>query len=91
MWVGRRKKDELLTLLQGGRRKNSRSLKNLGDSFIMLKSKTLWAGVAGVVSALSGYLTGELELGAALNVGITAILAIFVRHGVSKVEKKVEG
>ena len=51
----------------------------------MLKSKTLWAGVTGLIGAISGYLTGELELGAALNVGITAVLAIFVRHGVSKV------
>ena len=57
----------------------------------MLKSKTLWAGVTGLVGAIGGYLTGELEFGAALNVGITAVLAIFIRHGVSKVEKKVEG
>ena len=57
----------------------------------MLKSKTLWAGVTGLIGAISGYLTGELELGAALNLGFTAVLAIFVRNGVSKVAKKVEG
>jgi len=55
----------------------------------MLKSKTFWTGVTGVIGALAGFLTGELELGAAINVGITSLLAIFVRHGVSKVEKKV--
>ena len=55
----------------------------------MIKSKTFWAGVTGLVGAISGYLTGELEIGAAMNVGITSVLAIFVRHGVSKVEKKL--
>lgn len=55
----------------------------------MIKSKTFWAGVTGLIGAISGYLTGELEVGAAMNVGITSILAIFVRHGVSKVDKKL--
>tara|TARA_Y100001973_G_C5148030_1_gene306516 strand:- start:66 stop:245 length:180 start_codon:yes stop_codon:yes gene_type:complete len=57
----------------------------------MIKSKTFWAGVTGLIGAVSGYLTGELELGAAINVGITSALAIFVRHGVKKVEKKLDG
>ena len=56
----------------------------------MIKSKTFWAGITGLIGAVSGYLTGELEIGAAMNVGITSVLAIFVRHGVSKVEKKVK-
>ena len=55
----------------------------------MIKSKTFWAGVTGLIGAISGYLTGELEVGAAMNVGITSILAIYVRHGVSKVDKKL--
>ena len=50
----------------------------------MIKSKTFWAGVTGLIGAISGYLTGDLEVGAAMNVGITSILSIFVRHGVSK-------
>jgi hypothetical protein len=48
----------------------------------MLKSKTLWTGITGVIGALAGYMTGELEIGAAINIGITSLLAIFVRHGV---------
>mgnify|MGYP003640805907 FL=1 len=48
----------------------------------MLKSKTLWGGVTGIIGALAGYMTGEMELGAAINIAITSILAIFVRHGV---------
>jgi len=55
----------------------------------MIKSKTFWTGIAGIVGAVGGYMTGELEMGAALNVAITSALAIFVRHGVSKVEKRV--
>ena len=57
----------------------------------MIKSKTFWAGVTGLVGAVSGYLTGELELGAAINVAITSALAIFVRHGGKKGEKKLDG
>ena len=29
----------------------------------MLKSKTLWTGITGVIGALAGYMTGELEIG----------------------------
>ena len=50
----------------------------------MLKSKTFWTGITGVIGAIAGYLTGDLEMGAAINVGITSLLAIFVRHGVHK-------
>lgn len=52
----------------------------------MIKSKTLWGGITGLVGALAGYMTGEVELGAAINIAITSILAIFVRHGVKKAE-----
>jgi hypothetical protein len=57
----------------------------------MFKSKTFWTGITGLIGALGGYFSGELEMGAAINVGITSLLAIFVRHGVSKVEKSVSG
>jgi phage shock protein PspC (stress-responsive transcriptional regulator) len=52
----------------------------------MLKSKTLWAGVSGVLAGIAGYFTGELEVGAALQLVVTSVLAIFLRHGISKVE-----
>lgn len=54
----------------------------------MLKSKTLWTGITGVIGALAGYMTGELEIGAAINVGITSLLAIFVRHGIKTEAEK---
>jgi hypothetical protein len=52
----------------------------------MLRSKTVWAGVSGICAALAGYFTGELEVGAALQLVVTSVLAIFLRHGISKVE-----
>jgi len=47
----------------------------------MLKSKTVWTAVTAVVGAASGYFTGELELAAALQLIVTSVLAVFVRHG----------
>jgi|GEM_PF-3594235 len=54
----------------------------------MLKSKTLWSGVTGIIGSLAGYMTGELEMGAAINIAITSLLAIFVRHGVKTEAEK---
>ena len=54
----------------------------------MLKSKTLWSGVTGLIGSLAGYMTGELEMGAAINIAITSLLAIFVRHGVKTEAEK---
>ena len=56
----------------------------------MLKSKTVWAAVTAVVGAIGGYFTGELELGAMIQLVVTSTLAVFLRHGVAKVEDKVE-
>tara|TARA_R100001198_G_C5170307_1_gene171448 strand:- start:367 stop:537 length:171 start_codon:yes stop_codon:yes gene_type:complete len=55
----------------------------------MIKSKSFWGGITGLVGAVAGYMTGEIELGNAISIATTSILAIFVRHGISKVEKKV--
>tara|TARA_B100001540_G_C15779443_1_gene630256 strand:+ start:1273 stop:1449 length:177 start_codon:yes stop_codon:yes gene_type:complete len=57
----------------------------------MLKSKTLWGGITGIIGALAGFMTGEVEMGAAINIAITSLLAIFVRHGVKKTENAVNG
>jgi hypothetical protein len=53
----------------------------------MLKSKTTWTAILGALGGLAGYFTGELEIGAAMNVVITSLLALFLRHGISKVGK----
>jgi len=57
----------------------------------MLKSKTFWTAITGAIAGVSGYFTGDLELGAAANVVITSLLALFLRHGVSKSEKAARG
>ena len=57
----------------------------------MLKSKTVWAVVTAVVGAASGYFTGELEMAAALQLIVTSVLAVFVRHGVKKSEDAAKG
>jgi len=53
----------------------------------MLKSKTTWTAILGALGGLAGYFTGELEMGAAMNVVVTSLLALFLRHGISKVGK----
>ena len=53
----------------------------------MLKSKTTWTAITGALCGIAGYFTGDLELGAALNVVVTSLLALFLRHGISKVGK----
>ncbi len=50
----------------------------------MLKSKTFWTGLVGVVGAAGGALTGEMELQPAIQLGITSLLGIFIRHGIAK-------
>ena len=52
----------------------------------MLKSKTVWAAAAAVVGAVGGYFTGEVDLGAMLQIVVTSVLAAFLRHGVKKAE-----
>jgi hypothetical protein len=52
----------------------------------MLKSKTTWTAITGSIAGIAGYFTGELELGAAANVVITSLLALFLRHGIKKAE-----
>ena len=53
----------------------------------MLKSKTTWSAINGLIAAMSGYFTGSLEIGAALNLGFTSVIGLFIRH---KLEKDTE-
>ena len=50
----------------------------------MLKSKTVWAGILGALGAISAWATGEATLAEMLQVVVTSVLAIFLRHGISK-------
>lgn len=52
----------------------------------MLKSKTVWTGIVAIVGAIGGFFTGDLELGAMLQLVVSSGLAIFLRHGIKKAE-----
>lgn len=50
----------------------------------LLKSKTFWTAIAALVAAIGGYLTGEIDITTAVQSGVAALLAIFLRHGIAK-------
>ena len=52
----------------------------------MWKSKTVYAGLAAVITALGSFMASEISMAEMLQVSVTAILAIFLRHGVKKSE-----
>jgi len=52
----------------------------------MHKTKTFWASITAAIGALAGYYTGDLTVAEALQLVVTALLAVFLRHGVSKSE-----
>jgi hypothetical protein len=56
----------------------------------MLKSKTVWAGILGALGAISAWATGEATLAEMLQVVVTSVLAIFLRHGISKTQETAE-
>ena len=56
----------------------------------MWKSKTVWAGILGALGGLSAWATGEATLAEMLQVVVTSVLAIFLRHGISKTQDTAE-
>jgi hypothetical protein len=50
----------------------------------LLKSKTVWTGIIMVVTAIGGMATGELSMADGLQTVATALIAIFLRDGISK-------
>ena len=38
--------------------------------------------VGGILAAVGAYLSGEMEMGATINVVVTSLLAVFLRKGV---------
>lgn len=48
----------------------------------LLKSKTVWAGVAGVVTAASAYFTGQVGLYPAIMSALGSLAAIFIKDAV---------
>jgi hypothetical protein len=56
----------------------------------MWKSKTVYAALAACITALGGFMAQELTMPEMAQVCITSILAIFLRHGVSKSQVAAE-
>ena len=48
------------------------------------KQKTTWTAVAALVTAVGGYISGDIGLAALIAAAFGAIGAIFMRQGISK-------
>lgn len=45
--------------------------------------KTYIVGAVALITAVAGYMTGDLTLAEALQAGFTAVMAATIRHGIS--------
>lgn len=50
----------------------------------LLKTKTFWTAVAGVVSTIGAYYTGDVDKVTALQTVFGGLLAVFLRQGMLK-------
>jgi len=50
----------------------------------LIKTKTFWGGIAGLVAAAGAYFTGDIDVGQAIQMVVTSLLAIFLRDGIKK-------
>jgi hypothetical protein len=52
----------------------------------MWKSKTVYVGLAAVITAIGSFMAAEISVAEMLQISVTAVLAIFLRHGIKKSE-----
>lgn len=50
----------------------------------LFRTKTFWTGLAGVIAGLGAFISGEASGAEALQVALTGLVAIFLRHGLSR-------
>lgn len=50
----------------------------------LVKTKTFWAGMAGLVAAVGGAVTGDVSTAQAVQTGIVSLMGIFLRDGMLK-------
>ncbi len=55
-----------------------------GKHMDLIRTKTFWTGMAGLLTALGAYLSGEANLWQAAQMGLTGLMAIFLRHGMAR-------
>ena len=48
----------------------------------LFRTKTFWTGVAALISAAAGFFTGQTDLAQSLQMALTGLTAIFLRHGI---------
>ena len=53
----------------------------------MHKTKTFWASITGITTAVGAYYTGDIDLASTMQIVVTSVLALFLRHGVAKSER----
>ena len=56
----------------------------------MFKSKTVLTAIGAALGASGAAMQGSLEWGEAINVIVMSVLSIFLRHGISKTDAKVQ-
>jgi hypothetical protein len=50
----------------------------------LYQSKTVWTGIAGLVTTAGAYFAGEMTLATAIQTAITCLIGIFLRSGMAK-------
>ena len=56
----------------------------------MLKSKTVYAALAACLTSIGAYMASEVTMAEMMQVCVTSVLAIFLRHGVAKTQKSAD-
>jgi len=55
-------------------------------------NKTYIAGGIGLLTAIAGYLTGEMDLANAIQTGLISVIGIFLRSGIkSDIDRGIRG
>ena len=49
--------------------------------------KTTWTGIVAAIAAIAGFATGTVELATSLELFFTALIGIFLRQGITKINK----
>lgn len=51
---------------------------------VIIKSKTFWTGLGGIVAAGAGFASGEFSTAEAVQTGLLGLIGIFLRLGIEK-------
>jgi len=54
------------------------------DIKTLVKTKTFWSGISGIVVAVAGVMTGTMDPGTAIQTVIGSVMAVCLRDGIAK-------